>query len=428
MSLFSNRNILLLTQGSLINQIGTQVAIVTTIFWIKSATNSASLIGLVTAATALPAIVLSPVGGVFADRWFRRNSLIICDTLCGLVSLGIVFLLGSGFFTIREMIVGVVCGKLLLSSASAFAAPAFSAFIPDLVEPEYLSKANALSQSGSLIATICGQALAGILLTRFAPPVLFAMDGATYFLSSLAVFLINPPDVSSKPQAERDVKRIWSEMKEGTRYIWQRRGMRVLLMASIPLNIFTAPIFVFLPFYTTNALHEPLSRFGYLLATFSLGMLAGYVQGGRTKTTSAYAHYIVLGCIIGTGAAALVISQLHSLSFALVMLFLMGFLAGVALLLSINALIIKTPTDKRGRIAGVLVMVGRIAPLAMSVFGLLGDKLNGNVRPIYAGCAVMLLVLGSTLLFNADLRRFFTGTDRELSAENGPSSELSPSG
>ena len=59
---FLNRDFLLLSQGQLVNQAGTQIALAATAFWLKQSTDSATLLGLMSAISALPLILLAPLG------------------------------------------------------------------------------------------------------------------------------------------------------------------------------------------------------------------------------------------------------------------------------------------------------------------------------------------------------------------------------
>jgi DHA3 family macrolide efflux protein-like MFS transporter len=404
---FINPNFLLLAQGSWVNQVGTQIALVATTVWLRRTTNSASLIGLLVTASALPMILLSPLGGAFADRWFRRKSLIFWDILCGLISCGLMFVVGSSSLPLSYGVAAIFLATLLLSSANAFTSPAFNALIPDVVHSSHLPKAMAFTQGSSLIAIICGQALGGVLVGRYSPHFLFGIDAATYFISAVAVCFVR---AAAFIPAERKSSKVWSEIQDGLRYVWQKRGMRVLLLAAIPMNVFTTPIFVFLPFYTTDSLGEPLHKYGYLLATFSFGMLTGYVLAAKLPIPPARTAHLVFGCVIGNALICLALSSIHWYLLAAALLLLLGCFSGMVTLTSLNALISRTDADKRGRVSAILVMIAQgLTPLVMSFVGVIGDLLHGNVRPLYAACGAVLLLLGVILSFNADLRRFLAG-------------------
>ena len=82
-----NKNFLLLWQGQSINRLGLQAFAVAMLFWIKHATNSATLMGLLLMLSTLPGVLFSPLGGALADRVSRRRILVVTDILSGLAVL-----------------------------------------------------------------------------------------------------------------------------------------------------------------------------------------------------------------------------------------------------------------------------------------------------------------------------------------------------
>lgn len=409
-SSFLNRDFLLLSQGQLVNQAGSQIALSATAFWLKQSTDSASLLGLMTALSAFPLLVLSPFGGACADRWSRRNILILCDLFCGLVACALAILLPLHLPRLVYVTIGLFVGNLILSSAIAFTSPALNALIPSLVAATQIGAAMAFAQAGGMLALVLGQVLGGILLTHYVPAVLFWVDAGTYFVSAAAESLVRA-DPKLKPEpgdmGRGFLRGFLKDVMEGFRYVSQTRGTRALLLAAIPLNVLTAPVFLLLPFYTTNSLGQPLSRFGYLLAALSVGMLIGYVIGGRLPPPPRYRPAVVLGCVVGCGGGILALALLPKLEEALIVLSCLGCFIGMVTLISLSVFIQKTEAEKRGRVSAVLLMVTQgLTPLAMSLIGVISDLLGNNIRLLYGGCGSLLCVTAIAMFTNRDLQEF----------------------
>lgn len=402
---FLNRDFLLLWQGQFVNQMGSQVALVATAFWLKQSTESASLVGLMTAISALPLLLLGPLGGACADRWSQRNILILCDLICGVVACAVAVLLHIGSSTVY-LTIGLFTGNLILSSAIAFTNPALNALTPSLVPSSRIGAAMAFGQAAGLLTLILGQMLGGILLTHFVPAVLFWLDGATYFVSAGAESLVRAGGKVA-PEGEPVIRRLSDDIKDGFRYVWQRRGMRALLFAAIPLNTLSTPVIVLLPFYTTNGLGEPLERFGYLLAALSIGMLLGYGAGGGFRQPARYRHAVMFASVAGCAAAILALAYLKTFSGALVALVVLGSLIGIVTLTALSLIIKQTDPEKRGRVGAVLLMVTQgLTPLAMALIGVISDLLRNNIRLLYAGCGTLLFAAAIAMFSNRDLRDF----------------------
>ncbi len=403
---FLNRNFLLLTQGQLVNQAGTQIALAATAYWLKQSTNSASLVGLMSSVSALPLLLLSPLGGAVADRWSRRNVLIISDILCGVVSCALALLMRQGTSHLAALTAGLFLGNLILSSAIAFTNPALNALIPSLVATAQIGAAMAFAQASGFLSMILGQFLGGMLLTRYLPAILYWVDAVTYFVSAAAESLVRVSTevVPASPQPHHS---IFHDVREGFSYVWRRAGMRALLLAAIPLNVLTTPVFMLLPFYATNTLHQPLGRFGYLLAALSVGILTGYAVGGKFHPAPGQRHRVVFGCVLGCAVAILALASFSILWPAVIALATLGTLIGVVTLVSLNAFILQTEPERRGTVAAVLLMVTQgLTPLTLSLIGVVSDLLGDNIRLIYGGCSVLLLSSAFALFSNRDLREF----------------------
>ncbi len=403
---FLNRNFVLLTQAQLVNQAGSQMALAATAFWLKQVTNSATLVGLMSALAALPLLLLGPLGGACADRLSRRNILIACDLLCGMVSAVVAMLLYGQPGHVSYDALGLFLGTVILSSAIAFTSPALNALIPSLVVKADVGAAMAFSQASGFLALIVGQLLGGVLLTRYLPAVLFWVNAGSYFVSALAeLFVRTDARVILEPHQQRPG--IFHDIREGFSYVWHRRGMRVLLLAAIPLNVLTTPVIVFLPFYTTNSLGQPLARYGYLLAALSVGLLTGYAISGRLPPQQHRRHAALFGCVGGCAAIIVALAFLQTFWRVALLIGLLGALIGIVTLISLNAFIQQTEPNKRGRVGAVLLMTTQgITPIAMFAIGMLSDAMGNNIRVLYGACGMLLAATVVATSTNRDLRDF----------------------
>src|SRR5574337_513112 len=186
-----NRDFFLLWQGQLVSQIGTQAFSVAMVFWIKHATGSATLMGLLLMLSSLPGVILGPIAGTFADRHSRRNIIIACDVLSGLAVLSLAVSMLWWPLPIELTLSWLFAASIAVSLFAAFFRPAISAAIPDLVPLDKVATANSMNQASVQVATLIGQGLGGVLYRAIGAPVLFLIDGLSYLFSALSELFIS---------------------------------------------------------------------------------------------------------------------------------------------------------------------------------------------------------------------------------------------
>jgi MFS transporter, DHA3 family, macrolide efflux protein len=256
-------------------------------------TGSVTSFALVALFGSLPGVLVSPIAGVYVDRWNRRTAVLVADV-------------GAGFATTVIMLVlADVGGALwqiylctgLLSVCTAFQWPAYSAAVTQLVPKEQLGRANGLVQVGEAIGQIAAPALAGLLMTIASVDRIILIDVATYAFAIVATLLVRVPAVDRK---ERSGVTFFEEMTFGWNYIWARTGLAALLLF-IAANNFTLGILQ--PLLTPLVLGFASPRtLGNVLSVAGLGMLAGGVAmavwGGPKKQVNG-----VLGFTVVAGVA-----------------------------------------------------------------------------------------------------------------------------
>ena len=421
-ALLFNRNFFLLWQGQLVSQLGSQAFVVATAYWTMETTGSASLIGIVMLLSTLPMIVLGPFGGTLADRASRRTIIIACDVICGFAVLslaGLMFLFPQASAAAFWWLCGVVT---IVSCVRAFFQPAISAAIPDLVDTERVAGANSMMQFSAQASTFAGQGLGGILYRLLGAPVLFLVDGVSYLLSAFSEAFIDLP-ASRKQTAEPRAAfaTFWSETRAGFRYVWDNRGMRLLLLTASVFNFFIVPVFVLLPFYAEDQLQAGAAWYGFLLAALSGGSILGYLLAGTLSPSGRARGALVIGSFLG---AAILMACLGFTTVPFVALGLMvgvGVLSGLINVSVMTLFQVRALPEMRGRVMSlVITLASAVAPLGMLLGGIVGDATQKNLPLIFAGCgigaAAVLLVAAASQSFRAFLSEPLQPDDPEQSA------------
>ncbi len=408
-----NRNFLLLWQGQFVSHLGSQACSIAMMFWIKHALGSASLMGGLMMVLLLPTSLLGPLGGVVADLFSRRRIIILADLLSGTAVLLMAALMWLRPDHTLLILIVVLAGAMAMGILQAAFAPAIGAAIPDLVPADKLRAANSVYQSSSQIAQLVGQSFGGLLFVLLGAPLLFLINGLSYWFSALSeTFIAIPQKLPAERQWRRRLAEIRKDLLAGLRFGWSRPGLRVAVGVATVLNFFVAPVLVLLPFFVENVLGESPAWYGYLLATFGIGALIGFSAAGMWKIDGRLKVAMMIAAAIGKAVAIAGAGVVAAGWTALGLMWIIGILTGFFNIHLVTIVQMTTPSEIRGRVFGVLnaLTVG-LMPVGMGLGGIVADLLDQNIRLIYFTCGTIMAVLSVAAALSGSYRRFLaTGT------------------
>lgn len=406
-----NLNFVLLWQGQFVSALGSQMAAIAVVFWIKHATGSAAAMGLIQMLACLPAVILGPVGGTFADRYSRRRIIILCDLLSGaaLLSLAaVMFLLPESTGTTLVWLTAVF---VLIGLISAFFQPAISAATPDLVPRSSITRANSLSQFSVQLSVFLGQGLGGTLFRLLGAPAVFLLDGLTFWFSAFSeTFITIPQTIPEKSSGWRQrFQTFKQDTWDGFRYIWNKTGLRELVLVSAALGFFTMPVVVLLPFYVEDFLRVEADWYGYMVAAYGIGSLFGYVVTGWIRISGRSRCKFMLAFILLQSSGYGVLGMVREPFVAALLAFLGGAIGGFVTVHIMTAVQITTPTEIRGRTFGLLATIsGTLAPVSMGLAGIVADLLSHNIPLIYLACGAAMTGVSLPLMWSKGVREFLS--------------------
>lgn len=398
-----NRNFVLLWSGELTSLIGSQVFTIAVLIWLKHATGSATLIGLLGMAGSIPALLAGPLAGALVDRWPRKALIVSSDLIQGTSRLAlaaaIFFAAGTG-----DLAIGLLFGVAVLSSlTTSLAEPATMAVLPELVPPDQLGRANSMNLAIFRIAGLVGPGVGGIAFRLLGAPVLFLLDGVTFLISGTAKSFVRMPSAPG----ERGLRGIGGEVVEGLRYVLDQRGPRALFVSGAVMNFLIAPVLLLLPFYIEDTLRLRVDWYGYLLAGFGAGSLAGYALVSARPDTPQTRSRLMITAMIGTALGILVLGLARHPLAAVAVFSLTGVASGVFNVSARTLLQVAVPSGMRGRLFATMGTLTRaLSPLSMGIAGVAADLTGQNIPLIYTVCGLLLLVSVTVVIFNRSFQQF----------------------
>jgi MFS family permease len=259
--------------------------------------HSAWAISFILLADLVPAMLLGPVFGAAADRWSRRNCLIVSDVIRGAAFLGI---------AVVDSFVATVGLALVAGAGTGLFNPASLAAVPSLVKPERLPAATALYGAITDLGFIVGPALAALLLLLGGPEVILYANAVTFALSALVLSRL---PFGAAPAVEEDE---WAprpgllhEAREGVSAIAAMVGVRAVIVASAAMLLFAGLFNVAeLPF-AREEIDAGNAGFGALTAVYGLGFVGGSLSGSRGGEAAVLKRRFLGGlALVGAGFIA----------------------------------------------------------------------------------------------------------------------------
>ncbi len=413
-----NRNLLLLWQGQTISQLGIQAYNIALLLWIKHATGSATIIGLMLMTAGLTGALLGPIAGTFVDRYSRRKIIVVGNLVLGLAALSAGGLMHAAPTATRSILAVLFAVAVLSAVVGAFFGPAFSAAIPDLVPKDKLPAANSLFQSSIQLTTFIGQGLGGVLFRLLGAPVLILAEGVCYlFASGSASFVTIPQSLpDGRGTRQERLAGFKRDLLEGFRHVLRRPGLRNLVLVSAGLNFFTVPVMLLLPFYVEDFLGVRSDWYGFILAAYGAGSLLGYLSAGAIRLSGGARFVAMMACFSAEGAGYVVLGLTRSAELTLALSALGGVAAGFFIVNLTSILQATTPGEIRGRVFALLGTIsGSLAPVALGLTGVVADLVHRNVPLIYVACGAATLLLCALATASREVRLYLT-LEREETA------------
>lgn len=288
-SLWRNRSFLLLWSGQIVSAVGTQITMLAFPLLILALTHSPAEAGILGAVRSLPFIILTLPAGVMVDRWDRKRTMIVCDTVR-------VFALGSipvAVLLAHLSIVQLAVISLIEGTMFTFFNVAETACLPQVVTKEQLPDAVGLGSTVDSVSILIGPSLSGALYAagRMLP---FLVDAISYGISVISLLFIRTEFQEERVALPRSM---WSEAREGMVWLWRRPTLRFLAIVIGTLNLFSMgyPIIMIV---RAQELHANSFVIGILFATGGIGSMVGALTIGPLQRRFSVGKIIVVGCWI----------------------------------------------------------------------------------------------------------------------------------
>lgn len=389
------RNYRLYWSGQVVSLVGTWMQQVSLPWLVLALGGSPIQLGIVSALEFLPATLLAPFGGVFADRIDKRHALIVTGIASALQASVLFGLTITGVVEIwMVMALGLWRGLV-----NAIEMPTRQALAADLVPRNLLANAIALNSMAFNAARIAGPAVAGVIIAAATAAsgsdlagigINFGINAVTFSGVLIGLLLMNPLEIRRAPRPERHPP-VLESLREGFGFAVRTPLVLWCLVLLGGVASFGLNFQILLPLFANDVLGLGAAGYGSLYAVMGIGSFAGSLALAVMARRPAIRLMLVGGVVFSLLLAAIGLSRDVFVVGALVMA--NGF-AGMLMINTINATVQANVDDAlRGRVMSFYVTVfAGSAPIGGLFAGGVAESL-GTPDAFLAGAALSLLTV-----------------------------------
>lgn len=395
-----NRNFSMVVLGQIISLFGNAILRFALPLYLLNQTGSAALFGIVSACAFIPMIVLSPIGGIFADRVNKRNIMVVLDFSTALLVLAIILLLGK-----MNLVALLLCALFILYGINGAYQPAVQASIPVLLQDEHIMQGNAVINLVSSFASLIGPVVGGALFGFYGIMPILYVSAICFVLSAIMEIFIQIP-YERKPAKGNIFAIGFSDLKESFEYMYKEQPVIMqfsLAIAAINM-ILSALVIIGLPVIVTQMLgfdSEMANRlYGYAEGAMAMGSLCGGMGAGlfakKLKTKNGYLLLLYDALTLVPIGLAIMFPIPAMISYIIILIscFCMMFLATLFSIQIMSCLQIMVPVNLIGKVISCAMCIGMCAsPIGQAIYGGLFEVLKEKVFVLFFAAAALTVML-----------------------------------
>ena len=340
---------------------------------------TATQVAMVLVAFMAPFAIVSPLAGVFVDRWPVKRTMVASDLIRGVLVLALVFVQDL------NMMYAILFS---MSVVSAFFVPAQSVALRTLTPMAGLMAANGLMSQAQQGSQIIAPSVAGGLVQLVGANSCFLFDSFSFFFSASLVITLT---IDRRATAEKTTA-VLDSMRQGFRFIFTHATISFVIL-SMTVGMFAMRCFgALLSVYVRDVLLSTSAAFGVLNTLIGVGMIVGTQVLTRFARHIPQQNLVVYG-LGGMGVAVLITAIFGSMAATAAGMLGLGFCAAAIFITATTMLQQETPHQLLGRVMSSLMsLMAGSQVAAMLLAGPIAEK--SGIPKLYYGSAAMLVAIG----------------------------------
>ncbi len=409
-----NRNFTLLILGQVSSLIGNYTLKFALSMYVLELTGSASVFAALTAASMLPMILLSPLGGILADRADRRRIMVALDTLSGLSVLAAALCMKKG----QDLaVIGAL--MIVLSVLGAFESPTVQACVPQMLSGSDIIKGNAIVSQAASLASFLTPFLGSLFYAAFGIFPVFCAAVVCFFLTALLECMIR----LEKKKTDEKI-RVGAMIREdflmSVRFLRREQPgiLKLLLLAALVSLFVSGTAVIGFPYLVRTVLGLSAHHYGAAESAMGIASVLGSVCVAVTAEKLRLRHlsaiFSAFGfCLLPCGIAfALPFGNLTRYLILLAMFCACQFGCSFFSAYAISVIQERTPEYLMGKIMSYVFTLSMCAqPIGQMIYGVLFDVFSDRIDWVMIPSGLAVCAAGALS------KRFFLKLERQKPGE-----------
>jgi MFS family permease len=367
-------------------------------------TDSPFMLGLISFFRFAPMLLLSPFGGVLADRLNRVWLILIAQSSMAMSALVTGVLIAFGWIEVWHL----VLGSLVIGMSFSINVPSRHALMADLVPRKDVANAVGLNNVSWSASGVVGPSMAGFLIGVSGIASAYFVQVAAYAWSVLNISRIKMTRSRALPRES-----MFTSLRQGYSYAVHSRPLLALILLALALALFGNPIVMLLAAFVKQDMTGGPKDLGLLTGAMGAGSLTGaLVMVGWSR----YPHKgrAVLLALLCYGLLLIGLGQSRSIVVAGALLALIGFCEAVYIANSITILQLMVPSEIRGRVISLWMASWGLMAVGILPMSAVAERFGTPLAMTTGGVLTSIVVL-AVLWWNRELWNLRTEAEESMS-------------
>lgn len=397
------KNFMLLVLGQFTSLFGNFILKLALSMYVLEVTGSAAVFAGILSAATIPTILLSPLGGILADRANRRNIMVALDALAG------VSVLSAALFLSESNALAIISVLLImLSVLGAFETPTVQACIPTMLQGDNIMKGNAVVNQVASLSYLIAPMLGGIAYAMFGLKPVMAASVGCFFITALFECFIELGCQRSQSR-ESVLSVVKQDFLSSIRYISkeQKSILKMLILVAVSRFFVMGIVIVGLPYIVRTVLGLNAKYYGAAESALAIATMLGSAAAGlfseKLKTNRLSVILASLGIFAIPAGIAFLLPINPMIKYVINIVSFCGMQAAISIfsILAVSLIQQYTPNHLIGKVMAYTSAITLcVQPIGQIVYGFLFDRVRSAVYLVLVPSGVIICAVGlSAMVF-----------------------------